>query len=286
MSSSIHIPIHDFVTDNEESIHFKYVTLGELTSYDFSLPHRHNYYEIFLFNKGGGEHLIDFKSYPIRDNSIHFVSPGQVHMVKRSLSSNGTIIIFSRYFFNTGNTSPETLFQFPFLNNGQYPILDPGVAEFSEFATILKQVQKEQLKDSNVTAEILLNYLKVILFKCFELYERLHPQYAVKEMPEFNRFRELVEKQYRMQHNPSYFASELNMTEKRLNEICKQQTGDNVSAYIRDRILLEAKRLLSNTDHSVKEIAYFLGFNDYSYFTRFFRKSTGITPLQFRDDSK
>ena len=93
------IPIHNFARDDETSVPFKICPLEKRNHYDALEPHRHNYYEIFLFIKGGGKHLIDFTEHPITDQSIHFVSPGQIHLVKRELSSHGILISFSREFY-------------------------------------------------------------------------------------------------------------------------------------------------------------------------------------------
>lgn len=276
------IPIHDFAADNTDSIPFKYIPLGALANYDFSLPHRHNYYEIFFFSKGGGSHFIDFKDYKIEDKSVHFVSPGQVHLVKRELDSHGSIILFSRDFFYSGADIKDTLFSFPFLNNSQYPILPASSSEYGAFELILGQVQYEAVNMQSASPEILRSYLKVILLKCMQLFDTKYPTLQIKQGSVFHSFRVLVEKEYRNERQPAHYASLLNITEKKLNEICKENTGEHVSDYIKNRVLLEAKRLLIHTDHNIKEIAYFLGFEDPSYFNRFFRANTGITAGDFR----
>jgi AraC-like DNA-binding protein len=278
------IPIHDFATDNKDSVPFKYLSLGALTNYDFSQPHRHNYYEIFFFSKGGGSHFIDFKEYKIEDNSIHFVSPGQVHLLRRAPHSYGSLILFSRDFFYTDNQ--YTLFNFPFLNNSQYPVLPTSSKEYAVFELVLSQVQNESNNMQNVSPEILRSYLKVILLKCLQLFDEKYPNLEMKQGSVYNRFREMVEKEYRSQRQPAYYASLLNITEKKLNEVCKQNSGENVSDYIKNRVMLEAKRLLTHTEHNVKEIAYFLGFEDPSYFNRFFRANEGITAGDFRKTDK
>lgn len=282
MTQKNNIPIHDFIIDNTDSIPFNYISLGELTNYDFSLPHRHNYYEIFFFTKGGGEHVIDFKTYPILDHSIHFVSPGQVHLVKRELDSYGSIILFSRDFFYIGSDGQQTLFNFPFLNNSPYPVLKTSAAEYDSFSTLLQQVQNESEKNQEVYKEILRSYLKVILLKCLPLFDANYPEHLMKPTSAFNKLREMVEKDYRTEKLPAYYAEKLNMTEKKLNAICKENVGENVGDYIKNRVLLEAKRLLNNSEYNIKEIAYFLGFDDPSYFNRFFRSKTGESAGDFR----
>jgi AraC-like DNA-binding protein len=282
MAKSTKIPIHDFGIDTKDSVPFRYIPLGAFTHYDFSEPHRHNYYEIFFFTKGGGSHFIDFKDYHIQDHTIHFVSPGQVHMIKRAPESYGSIVLFSRDFFHPAADVNNPLFNFPFLNNSQYPVLSTSKKEFDEFAPMLAQIEQETDRNHDVYMEILRSCVKVILLKCLQLFDNKHPDHRLKNGSVFNSFREMIEKEYRVQRQPSYYASKLNMTEKKLNSICKENTGENVGNYIKARILLEAKRLLINTDHSIKEIASFLGFDDPAYFNRFFRTNTGLTAGDFR----
>src|ERR1043165_2430378 len=104
------IPIHDFSRDSDDSVAFRFISLGASSHYDFSQPHRHNYYEIFFFEEGGGTHFIDFTEYPITDHAIHFVSPGQVHKLMRSGNAHGSIVLFSRDFFHPIAGSSGSLF--------------------------------------------------------------------------------------------------------------------------------------------------------------------------------
>ena len=89
------IPTHQFYDRLERSIPFDLIQLKEKSKYDPSLYHRHAYYEIFFFIKGGGTHSIDFDTFEVETNSIHFVSPGQVHLLQRALNSNGFVIFAS-----------------------------------------------------------------------------------------------------------------------------------------------------------------------------------------------
>ena len=119
------IPLHNFSRDDETSIPFEIIPLKQLSGYDTGVPHRHNYYEIFFFEEGGGEHIIDFTTIPVKSHSIHFVSPGQVHHLMRSPDSHGAIILFSRDFYYLGLQEKNLLFEMPFLNNAmEHPVLN------------------------------------------------------------------------------------------------------------------------------------------------------------------
>ena len=97
-----------------------------------------------------------------------------------------------------------------------------------------------------------------------------------------SQFRNLVRKHFEKFKKPNDYANLLNISVPYLNQITKQQTGYTASYWIQQEILLEAKRLLHYTQLSSKEIAFSVGYNDYAYFSRFFKKNVGITPLEFR----
>lgn len=95
-------------------------------------------------------------------------------------------------------------------------------------------------------------------------------------------FQRLVETHFLELRLPGAYAELLHVTTNHLNALCKENLGKQAGEVIRERILLEAKRLLINVDLSVAEIAYRLNFSDNSYFTRFFKKHEGLTPDEFR----
>jgi AraC-like DNA-binding protein len=281
------IPIHDFSKDDRDSVPFRFIPLNAGSEYNTREPHRHNYYEIFFFENGGGTHTIDFEEIPIKKNSLHFVSPGQVHLLDREKKSFGYIILFSRDFYHMVTSGAHSLYDFPFLNNTHLsPVLNLSEADYAQFAGIINLLQDETKRNKESNKVILGHYLQIILLKCLDLFKvktSIHPE---KANGLFQQIRTLVEQHYRSERQPSFFASQLNITEKKLNETCKQFTGESISDFIKARVLLEAKRLLTNSDHSIKEIAYFLGFEDPSYFNRFFRLNTGLTAGDFRKEDK
>ena len=97
------------------------------------------------------------------------------------------------------------------------------------------------------------------------------------------KFSQLVELHYRNHHNVSDYANMLNITPKNLNKKIVSEKQVAPSIIIKQRIILQAKRLLANTTLSIKEIADYLGYEDYSYFVRFFKSQTGLPPLSFRN---
>lgn len=280
------IPLHDFTQDDDSSIPFMVEQLDKKEDYDTSLPHRHNYYEIFFFEKGGGTHEIDFEVNAIENQSIHFVSPGQVHLVRRELDSNGFVIFFSRDFYYLNLQNRDVLFDMPFFNNNSpRPIIDLTAEEYSSVHGLIHQIRAESDSGNTLKEELLRSYLNVLLIQCQRIFlDRTEtPDLSFKTGGgTFREFRVLLENNFTKFHQVADYADLLSITPSHLNESCKKGSGFKASELIHNRIILEAKRLLLHSELSAKEIGYFLNFEDPSYFSRFFRKKTELQPGVFR----
>lgn len=282
------IPIHNFAQDDETSVPIEIRPLEKRNHYDALMPHRHNYYEIFLFVKGGGTHLIDFSEYPIGDNSVHFVSPGQVHQVKRELSSYGTLISFSREFFLEELHHKDRLYQIPFLHNySGSPVFEPEQEAFAELQKLSKDIQREGVTNDPDMRRIIHSYLNIFLLKCRSYFNQKASDLQATDSDQTlaQRFRYLLDKHFQEWHFVKQYAAKLNVTPRKLNEAVSKHQGRTASELVSDRILLESRRLVKYTDHSIKEIAWFLNFEDPAYFNRFYKKHTGKTPGEERENS-
>jgi len=282
------IPTHEFRRESKDMIPFKFIPLSQRADYDTTKAHRHKYYEIFLFAKGGGYHEIDFSSYNITDCSIHFVSPGQVHKVRRQPDSFGSILLFSSDFYHFGTRTNLPLYEFPFLNTHSQgsPVLQLKEPQFEELLHLSRMMGTEKTANERTGEEVLRTYLHIFLLKCQQYQAIQNPYHHMDGHGLFLRFKSLLEASYREQHLPSFYANELLVSGKKLNDFCKTFAGATLNNIIKDRLLLEAKRLLLHTHHSVKEISHQLGFEDPAYFNRFFRKHLGMSAAYFKKHYK
>lgn len=253
-------------------------------------PHRHNYYEICVFITGAGQHEIDFKSFPIKSHSIHFLSPGQVHMISREENYHGYLLLFSREFYSSDFQKKDMLFELPYLNNNtSKPILELNDKEFEEFLELIEVLKRENSREHALRQNIVRSYLHIFLLKCKVAFlEKSNSAGTNTDMSlvTVNQFKILLEKSYKEMHFVKDYADVLALTPLQLNKMVKNITGKNASDMIISRIVLEAKRLLTFTDLSNKEIAFEMNYQDPSYFTRLFRKKTGVTPTVFREQLK
>jgi AraC family transcriptional activator of pobA len=279
------LPIHHLIPEDKETS-FTIHDLERTTDYNFSIPHRHSYYEIFFFEHGGGSHFVDFIDFPIHDYSVHFVAPGQVHMVRREPGSYGSVILFSNDFYHVDVNGISTLWELPFLNyNSEIPFLNLQEVAFFKLYFFVGQMKNElECKDA-LHYQAIHSWLRILLLQCSRLHKQKIYDTSSQENPLSNnmqKFVELLEKNFITIHRPVWYAEQFSMTEKHLNDIVKKGTGFTLIEKIQERILLEAKRLLLHSEMSFKEIGFALHFEDPSYFTRFFKRSSGQTPSEFR----
>lgn len=281
------IPSHDFSFIDSLNVPFNLVPLEKELGYDISIPHRHTYYEIFFFIHGGGIHEIDFEAIEVKSLSIHFISPGQIHLLKRKRNSYGYVIHFTPEFLHlTQHNSIKN--PFPFLNNSlSTKNILLKKEEFYPLIVLLETVQKEYSASSIEKHEILRAYLEIILLKCKELYQKQdNKMNKMQKEPVIDTFREAIDKYYKQYHFVKEYANKLAVSPEYLNQLVSKHSGKTAHEWIHERIVLEAKRLLLHSNLTAKEIAFELNFSDSSYFTRFFKKNAKVSPIEFRERTR
>ncbi|MCC9135437.1 helix-turn-helix domain-containing protein [Pontibacter silvestris] len=248
-------------------------------------PHKHDFYIVLLVTYGTGTHTIDFKTYPVKPGTVFFLSPGQVHSWQLSVDAKGTIIFFSTDFYLLEQPQKK-LRIYPFFNNMLHkPLVQLSEHEVIFLQSIFQQMEQEYIGQRWKKEDIIRNYLDIIFILLTRVYQSQNPdeQNKAKILSELEQFEDLLEQHYK-QHLPvSFYAEQLHVTVKQLNDTCKRAFGKTATECIQDRLVLEASRLLIHSENSVTQIAAELGFFDNSYFARFFRKHTGFTPKQFRE---
>lgn len=272
------IPIHELQSPRLKNI--RVAQLEEQLHYNTSELHRHNYFELFIFEKGGGNHLIDFDSFPVRENSIHIVAPGKVHQMKRSTKSKGYVINFDESIAADNSTITGFLFDQMSYENKE---MSPHYTFDTEISKRIVQTAKLIWEDFNTENVLREEFLKNHLFLLCVLCMRNTPSNSVKQIENqdvYQKFRRLLRNNFREIKKVKDYAEKLHVSEKKLNEIVNAKTGQSCSQIIYNQIILEAKRLL-RTNISTKETAYALNFDDPAHFSKFFKNQTGISPSKF-----
>jgi AraC-like DNA-binding protein len=249
-------------------------------------PHRHSFYHLVYFTGGGGEHSIDFVKFPVRIGQIYFMCPGQVHHWQFSpgKETDGYIINFSRDLFHGLSFSEPGLEQFPFFSGH----CEKQVVQLPQAAQRgAMEIFEKILEETGSSRAFAIDMIRALLWELFiGVAREAMPDSPGKAprpgYPVLRHFETLVDEHYTMRKLPKEYAEMLHVTPNYLNALCTRALGKPAGTVIRDRVILEAKRLLVNVDQSISEIAFQLNFPDNSYFTKFFKKYTGNTPEGFR----
>jgi AraC family transcriptional activator of pobA len=254
---------------------------------NLSLPHKHTFYHVVLFTKGGGTHAIDFKSFPVKPYQIYFMAPGQVHRWNFEGPVDGYIINFSASFFQSFLLRPDYLDSFLFFTGN----IDDEVVNLPQQAQLKVVDLFEQLiQESAQLNKMGMDIIRVLMLQLFILVARESPNSSLTTAPNYNytllqSFRKLTDMNFATLKLPKDYAALLYITPNHLNALCNDLLGISAGEVIRNRVILEAKRLLVNLELTITAIANKLNFTDNSYFTKFFKKYTGLTPEEFRKNT-
>ncbi|MEM9920267.1 MAG: AraC family transcriptional regulator [Bacteroidota bacterium] len=246
-----------------------------------------DHYKIYWIEDGSGKYQIDFKPFEIQESGLFFLSPGQVLQVETEQVRSGFQISFDKEFYCVEMHGKEIACNGVLFNNVHKATMIPlTAAESPAFQQIIQNIIAEVERPGPAHREMLETYLRMFLIQALRKLEELG-QATQPTASEGNRlagdFIALVEKHYQKIHSVSEYAEMLFVSPKSLAKRLNALDYKTPTEIIRDRIVLQAKRDLRYTNKSVKEIAFELGFEDPAYFTRLFKKSEQLSPLNYRE---
>jgi len=247
--------------------------------------HRHNFYFILILNKGEGNHEIDFTSYAVKDHSIFLIRPGQVHQLSLKAGGSGFLVEFDKDFYHPSNkVSAQRLRKATSKNFCEFP-----GNRFEKLHSLFCNMFEECTHKQEGYKDVIRAALEIFFIEFIR--ESTNPVMLKSSInayaqDRFEEFTELLERNVSTQKQISYYTDAMNLSSYQLNEITKTTVGKTASVLVDEYILLEAKRYLLATSSQVKEIADLLGYEDPSYFIRFFKKHTGLSPEAFRKNFK
>lgn len=245
-------------------------------------PHRHSFYMICLIRKGCGIHVVDFEEIPVLANRLFILNPSQVHFWKLDTDTHISLVQFA-----------ESIFQFEGLPGGEFLsktslfhkcYLDLNARQTSEVLDLFLKLETELKSYDSFSIDIIKGYLQIMSGTIGRIINSesnagtLNPkEHKLQD------FMNLVNRHYATHKGVNFYATELNITANYLNMLSRKIFGKNAGDVISFRVMLEAKRLLYHTSQDISQIAFSLGFEDPSYFSRFFRKNEKTSPSEFRD---
>ncbi|MDR6944141.1 AraC family transcriptional regulator [Mucilaginibacter pocheonensis] len=247
--------------------------------------HRHSFFFILALSKGSGSHEIDFMAHELQDYSVFFLRPGQVHQLFLKVGCNGYLLEFNDEFYHPKDYSSQQRLRKA--SNRNFCRLD--AESFEKLQTALAYIFREYTNREEGYQNMIRSNLDIF---CTEYVRQsrntdgntLQGRTYVQER--FEDFLELIDKNIATLKQVVGYTDLLHLSPYQLNEITKSAVGKTASDLINEHIILEAKRYLLATSNQIKEIAELLGYEDVSYFIRFFKKHAGSSPDAFRQQFK
>jgi AraC-like DNA-binding protein len=258
-------------------------TIGPLATAAF--PHRHSFYEIGLVTGGRGAHVVDLVPHDLAPPYLYALAPGQVHHWQDAEGLAGRVLLFTEDFLllHPGDAAVvRSLTTRP---------LRPAPDEDAALRTLLAELDREYRGAAHGHVSILSSYLHILLLRLARL-PGPSPAPAGPATPPAtgsgrtaelaDRFRDLTTRPNTRLRSVAEYARELGVSPSHLHTVVKRTTGRPPGRLIRDRQILEAKRLIAATGLTISQVSASVGFADPAYFCRFFRRETGLSPGAFR----
>jgi AraC family transcriptional regulator, transcriptional activator of pobA len=278
--------VQSFSSPERNSQPFQVEVFDANRHFQVKYPHRHDFFEVLFLTQGSGLHIIDSNKYPIYPPCVFFTSPGQAHKLELSKDIEGYIFIFTPEFYLLNKANPNALIEFPFfftIHQDNPPLMFFDFEDVFFLETIFIRCLTEMKREEGYSVEMLRSLLDVILNQCATMYPS-EGDAAAKGKGHLlvKRFYQLIEEYFQKNLTVNEYASMLAVSANHLTQTVKNLTGKTSTDIIKAKQLLEIKRLLVHTNLGMTEIANKMGFVDQSYFSRFFKRETGRTPLVYR----
>jgi AraC family transcriptional activator of pobA len=246
-------------------------------------PSRKDFFEVVWLKDEYALHAIKEKDQPGKGYWIYLLPPYRVHQLNKA-GKKGVLFSFKRELLDE-DAKEFSLDVFKIFNiHGEYSCLQVSEELSSQLCKVYDLMEEEYHKeDSSIL--IIKSLLKAFLLNIIRIKEHAFTTQDVNQKRVYE-FMLLLEDHYLLNRNIDFYADKLSISSKRLNQILKEKLQKTGMQLIHDRIILEAKRQIIHSEHTIKEIAYLLEFKDHPYFSRFFKQHTSQTPEEFKKQAQ
>ncbi|MFF9841090.1 AraC family transcriptional regulator [Streptomyces sp. NPDC013740] len=281
-------PVHRLEVRLPDDVPFavgSFDTIGPLSRAAF--PHRHTFYEIVHVTRGTGAHVVDLDRWELRPPHLGLILPGQLHHWEDARDLDGSVVLFTPEFLLDHPGDRELLRRL-----GERPWLRLDPAAHARTARLMGELAEEYGQGDAGFATVLRSLLHVLLVRTARLGARAagRPARPAPGGPAPGRHAAVAEEFARLAartggegpRSVRECAERLGVTPGYLTEAVRAALGRTPAGLLREARTQEAQRLLARTDLSVRQVAARTGFDDPAYFSRFFRRETGMSPGAFR----
>jgi len=248
-------------------------------------PHKHDFEELIVGIEGQLEHFIDFKTTLLDAPLVSFVTKGKVHRVVPKLRNgkcNMWVMRFKSEFI------PEITFQLYSNYHNHATLKLPKDYCFKRLTTICEIIHGE-MQQENPDLSVVRHLLNALFIMIESERNKIEPSkngLTSSQNTTLQNFLRILEENYHRPVGVDFYAEKLFMSARNLNHICKNILQQTVTEIIETRKLIEAKNQLTHSDKNISEIGFDLGYHEKAYFTNVFKKRTGQTPSEFREEMK
>ena len=255
--------------------------------HDPERPHQLEFYLLAYYTRGVSKQLVDFAWHEVKANSIIYLLKGQINAFNFKKDLKGYVLLFTESYFNERlNHLPKDTGIRLFTSHLFSPKIE--VPESSSIGTYIQLLYNEFYKeDSAYNKKNIIDYLYNILFSKLERLKQYQTRHLKDSgrLTTFLRFKSALERNFHKSRNADYYATQLGISYKHLNEICKELINLTAKQFIDEFIILKAKRSLVNSSIKSTQLAFSMGFEESSNFVKYFKKHTGLTPNRFKKNS-
>lgn len=251
---------------------------------DFLELQKYPNYGIFLLT-GKGEFTVDFTKYKFSGPAIAFTTPYQLFAISSNLAQPIVGMFFHGDFYCIEYHKKEVACNGLLFNNiYKEPCFSIPQELFAEIQQLINKIKLSN-KKKNYSIAVIKSYLQLILALASEKKSQLieTSKLSDQKLDLSISFQKLLEENFLDNSSPSFYAEKLGISTNTLSKKIKKELGKTPTLLIAERLMLEAKKKLHLTRQSVKEIAFSLNFQSEYYFSRYFKKHTGISPSEFRE---
>ncbi|MCJ8152777.1 helix-turn-helix domain-containing protein [Chryseobacterium sp. SSA4.19] len=244
--------------------------------------YKNKFYSVFLLNEGSGSVIIDDEEFTVQPERFFFVNYHQIYQFRLS-AAKGYVLMFTKSFYNYVYTGNKLIRSDAILTDVP-PYIDLSRTSRKDVWQNFEAIHREFVNNKMLFKEILCLLVKVFILKYIRNANTfLKFNRSVDHKKDLvDRFSDLVNTHFKELKTTAPYAEQLNITPNYLNALVKEQLDLTAGRFIKDRIILEAERLLLHTTFSITEIAYELGFNDNSHFGKYFKSVKKISPNRYR----
>lgn len=267
--------VYNYLQEDCENQPAGLVKLDNPDTHAFDGYHTHEYNEILVFIKGGGVHNICLKNHPIEDNSLHLLAAKDLHWIQRDMQSKGFVIVYQeRFLHKLQSMNPDIDFNKVF---GYSRVINLDIIEARNFQLIFQELLNNNNPKVYMLSLIGAFFAKIATLNFEEpVTEKFHSSLIAKVI-------ELIEKQYKKRLTITDYATMLHINIRTLHNHIKKASGMSLHELQQERILNEAKRLLSTSEMNVNEVSLELGFKATAHFTNWFKAKTGCLPSKYKN---